>query len=52
MGQDATGTSIYRHCSAKVFDAHLQKSVYASQLSGHHYNQEMQRGQRPDENPQ
>jgi hypothetical protein len=52
MGQDATGTSIYRHCSTKVLDAYLQQSVYAFQLSDHHYNQEMQRGQHPDENPQ
>jgi hypothetical protein len=30
MGTDNTGTSIYRFCSAKVLDAHLQKSIYAS----------------------
>jgi hypothetical protein len=52
MGQDATGTSIYKHCYATVLNAYLRKSVFASQLSDHHYNQEMQRDQRVDDNPQ
>jgi hypothetical protein len=48
MGQDTTCTSIYRHSYATVLNADLQKSVFASQLSDHHYNQEMQRDQRVD----
>jgi hypothetical protein len=48
MGQDATGTSIYGHCYATVLNAYLQKCYFASQLSDHHYNQEMQRDQRVD----
>jgi hypothetical protein len=52
MGVDAFGTSIYRFCSAKVLDTYLLGSIYASQLTDHHFNTEMQRVQRPDENPQ
>jgi hypothetical protein len=52
MGNDATGTSIYRFCSAKVLDTHLLGSIYASQLTDHHFNSEMQRPQSPGENPQ
>jgi hypothetical protein len=51
-GSDSYGTSIYRFCSAQVLDNHLLNNIHASQLSDHHFNQEMQRGQRPDENPQ
>jgi hypothetical protein len=52
MGNDARGTSIYRFCFAKTLDTHLLGSIYASQLADHHFNTEMQRVQRPDENPQ
>jgi tRNA G26 N,N-dimethylase Trm1 len=52
MGRDSSGTSIYRFCSASVLDTHLLGSIYASQLTDHHFIQEMQRGQRSDENPQ
>ena len=43
MGNDASGTSVYRFCSAKVLDTHLLGSIYASQLTDHHFNSEMQR---------
>jgi regulatory protein YycI of two-component signal transduction system YycFG len=52
MGNDSSGDSIYRFCSAKVLDTHLLNSSYASQLTDHQFNQEMQRGQRSDKNPQ
>jgi hypothetical protein len=52
MGNDSSGTSIHRLCSAKVLDTHLLNNIYASKLSDRQFNQEMQRGQRPDENPQ
>jgi hypothetical protein len=51
MGVDGSGTSIYRHCYAKVLDAYLQTSVFATQFSDHHYNQEMQRQENVDESP-
>ncbi len=52
MGVDDLGTSIYRHCSAKVLDTYLLGSIYASQLTDHHFNTEMQRVQGSHENSQ
>ncbi len=52
MGVDELGTSIYRHCSAKDLDTYLLSSIYASQLTDHHFNTEMQRVQGSHENPQ
>ncbi len=43
MGVDAFGTSMYRFCSAKVLDTYSLGSIYASQLTDHHFNTEMQR---------
>jgi hypothetical protein len=51
MGNDSQGHSIYRFCSAKVLDLHLQKSIYAAQLSDHHFHKQLQRAQSHDENP-